>query len=111
MSFQHVDRVDGIFAHTFAVHKLHCQGSINHHVSKEVCVTEGPGVKVDIDSREEFIKSCATKLKILLSIRLICFTVNQGYTPMILEDIEVLAALIKHSLPRSSVPMVRFSLM
>lgn len=36
---------------------------------------------------------------------------QKGYTPMILEDMEVLAALIKHSLPRSSVPIVRFSLM
>lgn len=35
---------------------------------------------------------------------------QKGYTPMILEDMEVLAALIRHSLPRSSVPMVRFSL-
>lgn len=30
---------------------------------------------------------------------------------MILEDMDVLAALIKHSLPSSSVPIVRFSLM
>lgn len=36
---------------------------------------------------------------------------NRGYTPMILEDMEVLAALMRHSLPKSSVLMVRFSLM
>lgn len=52
MSFQHVDRVDGIFGHTFAVHKLHSNGSVNHHVSEEVCVTEGPEVKVDKAAEE-----------------------------------------------------------
>lgn len=35
----------------------------------------------------------------------------KGYTPMILEDMDVLAALMRHSLPKSSVAMVRFSLM
>lgn len=41
----------------------------------------------------------------------VVYTEKKGYTPMILEDMEVLAALTRHSLPRSSVPMVRFSLM
>lgn len=36
---------------------------------------------------------------------------EKGYTPMILEDMDVLAALMRHSLPSSSVAMVRFSLM
>lgn len=43
MCFQHIDRVDGILGHTLAVHKLHSQGSIHHHVRKEICITEGSG--------------------------------------------------------------------
>lgn len=35
----------------------------------------------------------------------------KGYIPMILEDIDVLAELIRHSRPSSSVLIIRFSLM
>lgn len=47
MGFQHIHRVDGIFGHPLAVHKLHSNDSINHHVSKEITITEGLGVKAD----------------------------------------------------------------
>ncbi len=45
MGFQHIDRVDGVFGHPLAVHELHSQGSIHHHVSKEVSITEGSGLR------------------------------------------------------------------
>lgn len=41
VSFQHIHRVDGIFGHPLDVHKLHSKSSIHHHVSKEICITEG----------------------------------------------------------------------
>lgn len=41
MGFQHIDRVDRVPGNTPGVHKLHGHGSVHHHVSKEVGITEG----------------------------------------------------------------------
>lgn len=40
MGLQDIDRVDGVFGNPLAVYELHSHGSIHHHVSKEVSVTE-----------------------------------------------------------------------
>lgn len=113
VGFQDIDRVDGVSGCPLAVHKLYSHGSIHHHVSKEFCITGGSRLR--LTSPYGYIKCvhCLQGQILLVGSKhsILNTTQQKGYTPMILEDIEVLAALIKHSLPRSSVPIVRFSFM
>lgn len=39
VSLQHIDGVDGIASHTFTINKLHSKGSVHHHISKKISIT------------------------------------------------------------------------
>lgn len=58
MGFQDVDRIDGVFGDSLAVYKLHSHGSIDHHVSKEVSITEKVELRSTKDDFHASIQSC-----------------------------------------------------
>lgn len=59
MGFQHIHRVDGVFGHSPAVHKLHSNGGIHHHVGEEFWITKGSGLR-QIKSEAVYIEQLPT---------------------------------------------------
>lgn len=58
MGFQDIDRVDGVFGDSLAVYKLHSHGSIHHHVSKKVSITEQVELRSTKLNFHAYIQSC-----------------------------------------------------
>lgn len=58
MGFQDIDGVDGVFRDPLAVYKLYSHGSIHHHVSKEVSITEDAELRSTKLNFRAYIQIC-----------------------------------------------------